>query len=493
MDENLTMSLDLSNPRMALRTRPLSPVRRPLGAVLIGLAEVTMGVWASVAAAQTPLVPPAPATTETSTVPRFIGVAGCLAASCHGGPSRIGGEGTAWLMRDAAHRRAYDVLFNDVSLRIAKQLQIEAAHRDARCLACHSTASSSSASDFAERFGVEYGVGCERCHGAAGDWVSQHTTRAWKTWSFAQKEAAGFRDLRSLSVRTQTCVTCHVGSPSATVDHDLIAAGHPRLAFEMSAYHALLPKHWNSSAELQADPALETRLWAIGHLAAAKALSDISTARAERARRRGEQRVAPDLAEFDCQACHHDLREPVLDRPTLRSPLGTPRWGSWSLPTARFVARELKAAAEPAANETVKSLDQLAHLWQHSKLGTTSAEELAHTAMRASANLAEWLPLVEQSSFGPPRLRELQTHALAEANDAIWPATWDGHAQRFLTLAAIYRTQSLWLGSEPTPVARMLGQYRDRLRFPVGYDTPQGFSPQATRVLLDQLRGLEPR
>ena len=80
---------------------------------------------------------------DDSAVHRVVGVAGCTAASCHGGKSLVGGEATAWLTRDVAHRRAFDVLFNETSVRMAQQLGLKAAHTEARCLACHSTANRS--------------------------------------------------------------------------------------------------------------------------------------------------------------------------------------------------------------------------------------------------------------------------------------------------------------------------------------------------------------
>ena len=166
---------------------------------------------------------------------RVVGVAGCTAASCHGGKSLVGGEATAWLTRDVAHRRAFDVLFNESSVRMAKQLGLKAPHTEARCLACHSTEAAHPGGAKGERFAVEFGVGCESCHGAAGDWLTRHTERSWRSLSASQKLDLGYHDLRSMNARAEKCVACHVGSPRATVDHDLIAAGHPRLAFELSS------------------------------------------------------------------------------------------------------------------------------------------------------------------------------------------------------------------------------------------------------------------
>ena len=64
----------------------------------------------------------------------------------------------------------------------------------------------------------------------------------------------GFMDTKNLVSRIEQCAGCHIGQdargglPLRDVNHDLIAAGHPRLNFEFAAYHENQPKHWKSSA-----------------------------------------------------------------------------------------------------------------------------------------------------------------------------------------------------------------------------------------------------
>ena len=163
---------------------------------------------------------------NASTKPVLVGAAGCSAASCHGGRGILGGEYTHWATRDTAHRQAYNILLSDASKKMAAKLDIPAAHKARRCLACHSMDAGPAVADHGARFAVEFGVGCESCHGAAGQWIARHTERSWKTLSDHQKGEFGFRNLRSLATRAETCIACHVGSPNTTVDHELIAAGH---------------------------------------------------------------------------------------------------------------------------------------------------------------------------------------------------------------------------------------------------------------------------
>ncbi len=448
------------------------------------LLAVCLTTWAALCLpARLPADEPAPH--------RVIGVSGCTAASCHGGKSLVGGEATAWLTRDVAHRRAFDVLFDETSVRMAKQLGLNAAHTEARCLACHATEAAHPSGMKGERFAVEFGVGCESCHGAAGTWVTRHTERTWRSLSASQKKDLGFHELRSMNTRAEKCVECHVGSPRATVDHDLIAAGHPRLAFEMSAYHALLPKHWDAAAELQRDPAQELRLWAIGHAVSAKALSDVAVARAEAAIKSGTTYVTPDLAEFDCHACHHDLTEPTRGRPTLRDSLGSPRWGSWSVPPARFVARESNRLFGQDGTAAESSVGQLVKLMQQSRLGIASADQLSLTARQSSADLASWSRSLENAATDATQRIPLLHRLLAVESDSEWLPTWDGQTQRYLSIIATGRSLRATERRGPFTLAadsEVLVNLRHQLTYPAGYATPRSFDPSEIDRLLRELR-----
>ena len=91
-----------------------------------------------------------------------------------------------------------------------------------------------------------------------------------------------------MAVRAGVCVDCHIGAPGAdgmparNMDHDMIAAGHPRLTFEMSAFLANMPHHWDDRAEKSRDD-YSAHVWAVGQVASTQAALRLLAARAKAA------------------------------------------------------------------------------------------------------------------------------------------------------------------------------------------------------------------
>src|SRR5262249_28040996 len=142
---------------------------------------------------------------------------------------------------------AFRVLSNSASLKMAELLKLDRPPGEhERCLTCH-VAPSSKPTALVEQ---HYGVGCEACHGSAKNWLALHSAAGWKDRSAAAKKELGMTPMGDTRAVAEQCVSCHVGSGSTTgmktrdVNHDLIAAGHPRLNFEFTAYLDNLPRHW---------------------------------------------------------------------------------------------------------------------------------------------------------------------------------------------------------------------------------------------------------
>jgi hypothetical protein len=161
-----------------------------------------------------------------------------------------------------------------------------------RCLACH--ALDVPADQRARTFDLTDGVGCENCHGPASAWLGPHTTRGWK---YERSLELGLYNTRDLVKRSEKCLTCHLGTADKTVDHELIAAGHPDLYFELDSFMAVMPSHWK---EVDADPWFAVRAMGVGQAVQLRE-------QLRRVARESQGGIWPEYGELDCFACHHNL------------------------------------------------------------------------------------------------------------------------------------------------------------------------------------------
>jgi len=279
---------------------------------------------------------------------KFLGARSCAATACHGGiepdprfPLSQRNEYPSWLDHDP-HARAHRTLSNEKSRLILQRLarpNEREQDRDRRlenCFGCHNPQPSNAQQ--AATFYPRDGVSCEIFHGASERWIGAHVAADWrvekqtdhKAWRVRAREL-GFVDTEDMTVRGQTCAQCHVGSPDREVNHYLIATGHPVLKFELAAYHELLPKHWRGDREREQVAAFEVALWSAGQVAAADAALSLLNWWAGQSTTKHPDAAWPELAEYDCFACHHDLEDPSWrrQRTVAGMPLGRPAWGTW--------------------------------------------------------------------------------------------------------------------------------------------------------------------
>jgi hypothetical protein len=227
----------------------------------------------------------------------YVGPGSCSAVACHGAVRPAAGarilqtEYSTWVARDR-HARATDVLANAVSQRMAAILGIGAPQQAQKCLACHALDVPAAARG---RTFASEGVSCEACHGPASGWLGYHVTR---DATHEESVKRGMYDTRDVVKRTDRCLTCHLGTAEKAVDHEMIAAGHPDLVFELEAFSAAMPRHWKETTD--AEPYKPVRTFAVGQLVHLRASLD-------RLSRRVKSAVWPEYAELDCFACHHSL------------------------------------------------------------------------------------------------------------------------------------------------------------------------------------------
>jgi cytochrome c554/c'-like protein len=184
----------------------------------------------------------------------FVGAVGCRSSSCHGGAGEKRSQYITWSRQDF-HHKAFAILTNARSERIAEGAGITDARSNSRCTVCHSPFQSVSQTRLASTAHPDEGVSCENCHGAAGSWLRGHTR---PDWTCATRVNAGMHDLKNLYVRANTCVACH-----QNVDADLLKAGHPTLVFELDSQSVNEPKHWKDE-----DAWIGARSWLTGQAVA---------------------------------------------------------------------------------------------------------------------------------------------------------------------------------------------------------------------------------
>lgn len=318
-----------------------------------------------------------------SNVGKYNGPGGCAASNCHGSVTprtvtRIRQtEYSIWAAQDK-HSRAYNVLSNPVSVRIGKILKLEnSPSQSEKCLACH--ALSVPADLRAQTFRLDDGVSCENCHGPAVGWLGPHTTRGW---THEQSVRLGMYDTRDLIVRSQKCLTCHVGTAEKYVDHEMIAAGHPDLTFELDTFSAVMPRHWRFPQDNNQWEGVQE--WAVGQAVQLReALNRLS--------RNASSQKWPEFGELDCFACHHSLTRPEDSWRQAsgyhgRKP-GAPPWNASRYIVLRHMTRQVNP---DGSRQLDAALEQVSSL-----VGNAGARaEIAAAAQRASGlagQLAEQL------------------------------------------------------------------------------------------------------
>jgi hypothetical protein len=228
----------------------------------------------------------------------YLGAASCANSGCHGSTQPLDAthvlqnEFYTWLNSDR-HAGAYNVLFNDRSAKIVKNMRLrKRAYEENLCLDCHTTNVPATLVDGA--IDPEDGIQCEACHGPAGGWRAEHVEEGW---THEKSVARGMIDLRAVDARGTLCAGCHVGNAKKEVDHELIASGHPLLPFELDNYTEDMPPHWTPGRDTHG-----AKAWAVGQVVAFReSLGNLAR------HARGEK--WPEFSDMSCFNCHHDLKD----------------------------------------------------------------------------------------------------------------------------------------------------------------------------------------
>lgn len=383
--------------------------------------------------------------------PQYVGRSSCASATCHGGPVGNGPSWnhalTKWLATDP-HAGAGLLLRDEDSRVIVTQLEPAAADSPlvfdqvlrSRCISCHATATTAecqSPQALADSL-LARGVSCESCHGAAKQWITAHLQTSWSGDERFQQQT-GVLDTESIAGRAAVCARCHVGSRREDglvrdMNHDLIAAGHPVLRFDLLIYSENLPAHWNETSETeQTFQQSALRVRSVGRAACLGAAAALSGQRA--ADHQTNSSVSwPELSDYDCFACHQSLsisqyRLPAnkKNRSPLRISDGLPIWNSWHTIGQKELSKKNLAALAP---------------------NRIDATVMSTAALRVSQQYLRQAMTNQTASYDP----EAAIDQLRRVLGAAPPRDWHEAAIQYLYADAAQRDLDL----APTKVSRLV-------------------------------------
>jgi len=234
-----------------------------------------------------------------------LGVASCATGVCHGKLTPQKDKNVAlneyrmW-SADDRHARAYQTLLAPESKAIADKLGIASAQTSDLCLNCHTD--NVNQSQRGAKFQLSDGIACEACHGGGARWIETH---AETTATHADNLTKGMYATEKPAARAKLCIGCHLGADDRFATHRLMGAGHPRLSFELDAFSTNQPAHYTVDEDYlrRKGHIAGFNLWLAGQLASAQRFVELASGHWLR----GTETMYPELAFYDCHACHHPM------------------------------------------------------------------------------------------------------------------------------------------------------------------------------------------
>ena len=270
------------------------------------------------------------------------------------------------------------------------------------CLDCH--ADNVPPDRRGEKFQISDGVGCEACHGGAERWIESH---AEEGATHEDNLARGMYPTEKPEARARLCLSCHVGTEDKFADHDIMAAGHPRMSFELETFTVNQPAHYRVDedyVERKGDIG-SVNMWATGMVLKAERQLDLL-----RSGLFAGHGLFPELAFFDCHACHHPMNDPRMHATPVTSglPPGMVRLDDSSFQMLLAIGTVLDAALAETLRERTRGLHR----------STTQGREQLHAAAGdLDAVLAAMRRAVAGRDYGEQEMREIRRVLLERAGN----------------------------------------------------------------------------
>ena len=402
---------------------------------------------------------------------KYVGPGSCSAGACHGGIAPrsttkvLQNEYSTWITADK-HVNAYRSLTLPLARQMSAILNIGPAEKAQRCLVCH--ALSVPAAERVRDFDVAEGVSCENCHGPSSAWIGPHIQ---PTADHKRMVSLGLVDNKNLAARTEKCLTCHLGAPGMNVDHELIAAGHPDLRFELDSFTAVEPPHWIEKGPngKPADALYGVRAWAVGQAVQLQQSMLHLAAQAKSG-------PWPEFSEMDCMSCHHSLTGPQSWRQ--QTLYKGNRAGDATYTLSRYVLFKHFAAEVDATTN-----DQLAaEARKVSALVTSMSADrpaVVEAANRAAVLAGRLVAEMQTANYDGARTERL-LRAIAGDADSIATDGERTAEQATMTVDSLYIADAKAQGANPATRQAIDGLF-DQVKNPSAYNGPQ-FAAQLKKV-----------
>jgi hypothetical protein len=329
-----------------------------------------------------------PAGAQLNAGTHYVGVATCAGSTCHGRSEANGAivrQDELRLWQDpsspaGAHSRAWQVLAEPRAKAIAARLGIGEAASAPMCLGCHATPAAGGGR-------VSDGVGCESCHGAASGWLASHYAVGG---THAANVSRGMVPLDDPRARAARCLDCHFGSAAdgQFVDHRIMAAGHPRLSFELDLF-STLQQHHNEDADYiqRKGRSNGVTTWAVGQaMALERSLTLFATPG------RGTEGLFPEFYFFDCHSCHRRISDDPRFEPSAEGnpgrpiPAGTPPYNDENMIMLAAAARVAAPGVAPRFERDSRAFH--AALTKDRASAVAAAARLRESARAVAADLS---------------------------------------------------------------------------------------------------------
>jgi hypothetical protein len=297
--------------------------------------------------------------------PQHLGAATCASNQCHGNPrptpnksnilldESLRFDGTIEVRGNflVQHYKAYEVLKSAESKEMALRLGLPNAYEAKVCLDCH--ADNVPPEKRGKKFILEEGVSCEACHGGAENWIKSH---AEENATHEDNLKRGLYATEDPVARAQMCLTCHYGNDKQFVPHRVMAAGHPRLAFDVAQFSDYI-NHWvvDDDYRKRKGEFNKAKLWAVGVLENARLILRVNTS--------GVANPKGEFAEwslFDCHGCHRPIDDKAGD--TLAPRVNTASGAMRLYDTPLLLTYAMVAVLEPGKAPAVLNALEALHL-----------------------------------------------------------------------------------------------------------------------------------